>query len=460
MPNKSLVGRFFITIVSAILLYAGTIVYLSTQNELTPTLVLSLSACLILVVMVAFYLHVFPLTQTMQALDNGVNAFKDNDFSITIKKQPFRELSSLVNIYNELAAVLREERMDIFQRELLLDTVIQSTPVSLVLTNSRGVIVYSNLSARALFQHTKSIEGLLIADVVDNLSVALRSATVQKYNGLVTDHKNEDAITYNINCREFSLNGRMHHLYLYKNMTSEMSRKESEMWKQVIRLISHELNNSLAPIASLTKSARKIIKSPEHFDMLEDVLETIGNRSGHLHEFISQYANFARLPKPDVKSWALAPFFNGISNLVDVGCQITSDVSHASFDAAQIEQVLINLVKNAKESGSPPEEIGINVTQEANDLVISVFDRGSGLSESQMQQAMLPFFSTKPTGNGIGLALCNEIVANHDGKLHLFNRDNGGLCVSFSLNLFQAEDVSRNGSSDENREAVSVEVET
>ncbi|WP_448547096.1 sensor histidine kinase [Thalassotalea fusca] len=440
MPNKSLVGRFFITIIASVLIYAGTIVYLSTQHSLGISQVLLLSITLVVVIMIAFYFHVFPLTQTLQALDNGVSAFKDNDFSITLQKQPFRELHGLVNIYNELATVLRAERMDIFQRELLLDSVIQSTPVSLVLTNSKGVIVYSNLSAKSLFQSKKTIEGLLLSDVVAQLSAPLRSATLQKFNGLVTDHNNDDAVTYNINCRQFMLNGRAHHLYLYKNMTNEMSRKESEMWKQVIRLISHELNNSLAPIASLTKSAKKIIKSPEHFEMLEEVLDTIGRRSSHLHDFISQYANFARLPLPECKPWPLVSFFNNISKLLEIPCEIKAQASHISFDAAQIEQVLINLVKNAKESGSAIEDIGINVTQEANVLVVSVFDRGSGLSEAQLQQAMLPFFSTKPNGMGIGLALCNEIVANHDGRLHLYNRDNGGLCVSFSLALDESDE--------------------
>jgi two-component system nitrogen regulation sensor histidine kinase NtrY len=120
---------------------------------------------------------------------------------------------------------------------------------------------------------------------------------------------------------------------------------------------------------------------------------------------------------------------------VNVNCQFDVNFQTASFDAGQIEQVLINLVKNAKESGSDIENVGLQLTQHANILTFSVCDRGSGLTDAQMQQVLLPFFTTKASGTGVGLALCNEIVNSHHGKLRLANRAQGGLCVSFSLDL-------------------------
>jgi nitrogen fixation/metabolism regulation signal transduction histidine kinase len=171
--------------------------------------------------------------------------------------------------------------------------------------------------------------------------------------------------------------------------------KQSDMWKQVIRLISHELNNSLAPISSLTRSAQKILKQPEHTHMHVEVLETIGNRTHHLHDFISQYAKFARLPKPQIKT------------LTNVNCYIDVVRESANFDPAQIEQVVINLVKNAKESGSDLSEVTFTLKQQAHMLDFIIDDRGSGLTEIQHQQALLPFFTTKQTG--IGLALCKKL---------------------------------------------------
>ncbi len=325
--------------------------------------------------------------------------------------------------------------MDILQRELLLDTVIQSTPVALILTNSAGAIVYSNLSAKELLKQSSNINGSNFFAINENLPPALRKASIERINGLITDIVEEQSIFFNVNCREFVLNGREHVLYLFKNMTMEISQKENDLWKQVIRLISHELNNSLAPIASLTRSAKKIIAKPEHLHMLEDVLETIGNRTDHLHSFLSQYAKFARLPKPSVATVDLERFFKQLSTLIDVPCTIDVHRQKANFDAAQIEQVIINLVKNSLEAGGDKEEVGVVISQQVNLLTFSVFDRGTGVSDTQMQQVLLPFFTTKPAGSGVGLALCNEIVSNHGGKLRLSNREHGGLCVSFNITL-------------------------
>ncbi|MBN7819931.1 ATP-binding protein [Bowmanella yangjiangensis] len=110
-------------------------------------------------------------------------------------------------------------------------------------------------------------------------------------------------------------------------------------------------------------------------------------------------------------------------------------IQHAWFDPAQIEQVMVNLVKNAQESGSDAQEIGFELRQHGQHLSFMVFDRGTGMTESQLSQALLPFYTTKSAGSGIGLTLCNEIISAHQGKLRLYNRDYGGLCVSFSIPL-------------------------
>ena len=422
---------------SLILLYGFLLAWLLTDKGFLSLGPLSLTLSFFLLLSYIFSWQLAPLTKSLAAIENGISAFNDNDFSLTIHNQRFIEVEKIVVIYNELANTLRNERMDIFQRELLLDSVIQSTPVALILTNKNDTIVYSNTAARQLLKQNKKMEGATFKQMQSGLSRVLQQATTAKKSGLITDVENEQSVIYHVDCRQFMLNGREHNLYLYKDMTNEISRKESDMWKQVIRLISHELNNSLAPISSLTRSAQKIIKQPEHVHMLDEVLATIGNRADHLHDFISQYAKFARLPKSQIKTVNLSQFFNQIKTLTDVTCSLDVVRQSADFDAGQIEQVIINLIKNAKESGSELAEVGFSLTQQANLLNFTVYDRGTGLTEVQQQQALLPFFTTKQTGTGIGLALCNEIVSNHAGQLRLLNRKNGGLSVSFSLNLLR-----------------------
>jgi len=374
-----------------------------------------------------------PFHQTLEAIDNGISAFRDNDFSLAIHNKGYSETSKIVGIYNELAAVLRAERMDIFQRELLLDTVIQSTPVALMLTNISDKIVYSNLAAKELAGIGKKLEGYSLDTVLSVLPSHLAQAIANKQNGLVTLQSGLNNQIYHCHSRQFTLNGRHHELYLIKNMTTDISKKETQMWKQVIRLISHELNNSLAPIASLTKSAKQIIEQPEHMGMLADVLDTIGSRTKHLHEFIVQYAKFAKMPEPVPEKVELGAFIESLALVLNV--KIQSDVlsEAAYFDRAQIEQVLINLVKNAKESGSELEDVEVKLVQRSNILECSVLDRGQGIEENKLSQVLLPFFTTKTSGSGIGLALCNEVINAHQGKLTLSNRKQGGLRVLFTL---------------------------
>lgn len=435
MIKSSLFLRLSLVGISVIFSVVALLVSLSEDLSFVNHYVILLTVTAIAIQLVVVKWCLSPLNKTLSAIDNGIDAFKDNDFSLTIYNQNYSEISSLVRIYNELATVLRNERMDIFQRELLLDTVIQSTPVAMVLVNAHHKVVYSNLSAKEMFQQKRKLEGADFEQLISCLSSELQVATRAKNDGLVTENIDEQTLVYHINCQQFMLNGREHSLYLYKNMTADISRKEIDMWKQVIRLISHELNNSLAPISSLTRSAQKIISQPEHAHMLNDVLETIGNRASHLHSFIQQYASFSRLPKPSLSHVTLLRFFQQIETLVEVKCEFDVVREQAIFDAAQIEQVIINLVKNAKESGSELSAVYFEMKQVGRRIVFSVYDRGTGLSSHQQQQALLPFFTTKDQGTGVGLALCNEIVNSHHGKLKLLNREKGGLCVSFTLEL-------------------------
>lgn len=214
-----------------------------------------------------------------------------------------------------------------------------------------------------------------------------------------------------------------------------MSRKEIELWKQLIRLNSLEINNSLAPIQSLTHSAKSILQQPEHLPMLEGILDTISNRSEHLHTFIEQYIQYVKLPAPEKTAVVLQDFHQKLHTLLGVQSVLDCAAKTALFDETQIEQVMLNLVKNAKESGSNITDVGFEIRQTANQLSFVVYDWGNGMTETQLSQALLPFYTTKPKGTGIGLTLCNEIIAVHDGRLHLYNRDHGGLCVSFVLSI-------------------------
>jgi nitrogen fixation/metabolism regulation signal transduction histidine kinase len=225
------------------------------------------------------------------------------------------------------------------------------------------------------------------------------------------------------------LNSQSHRLFLLKQLTRELSRQEVETWKKVIRVIAHELNNSLAPISSLAHSGRQLAEQPDTAQ-LDRVFKTIEERARHLHTFIDGYARFAKLPKPRVEAVDWSTFLRSLQATASFRIAAEPATRTAVFDATQMEQVLINLVKNAREAGAPGDSIEIHVSEHAGGWRIQVLDRGSGMADDILRGALLPFFSTKPSGAGLGLTICREVIEAHGGRISLANRRDGGLAAT------------------------------
>ena len=390
-----------------------------------------------------------PLREMINAMDVGVRSFKNNDFSITIHNKQYDELGKLLDTYNELSQVLREQRLTLFQREQLLNRVIQETPVAIMLTNDKDRIMLSNTAAKHLLGYHQRLDGELLPELIDGMPTALQQATRDKRSGLFSEMLANEKISYSLTCHHLTLNNKSHQLFLYKNLTKDISRKESDIWKKAIRLISHELNNSLAPLKSLTSSAKKIIEAPEHLSMLPSVLDTISERIESLHVFLTQYATYARLPAPKMQSINLNELAVNVAGLMNVKVSVSAHPILVDGDKAQLEQALLNLIKNATESGSELERIEVSLSQQQEQTLLSVTDGGQGMSEQQLQQALLPFYTTKHQGSGLGLALCNDIVVAHAGKLTIRNLESEeitiGLQVVITLPLSKLNSVNLNG---------------
>jgi two-component system nitrogen regulation sensor histidine kinase NtrY len=373
-----------------------------------------------------------PVVALIRALSGSVAAFRDGDFSFSIGAKRRDEVGDLVRAHNELGRVLRAQRQHLFQRELLLDTVVQNTPTALVLVEPGGHVVYANLAARQLLNAGRSLNGERFDTIVANAPPPLAHAIASGVDGLFSVPIDYEEETFHLSQRAFKLHGRVHRLYQLKRLTRELARQEVATWKKVIRVISHELNNSLAPIRSLSHSGRELAKLGDS-KRLSVVFETIEERSRHLESFIQGYARFAKLPLPRLEAVAWAPFLDSLSRSYAFRRNGEMPSVPGWFDRSQIEQVLINLLKNAHESGSAGDEVELDVAQNARELRIEVADRGSGMSETVLANALLPFYSTKRSGSGLGLALAREIAEAHGGRVQLTNRRGGGLAVTLVL---------------------------
>lgn len=418
--------------VFAALLAAGAAVVVF-QKTMSPLLA-GLMAMAVAVIAGGWLAHELlqPLERLLRALEGAVASFRDGDFSFSIADDRRGPFGALTRLHNELGQALREQRQHLTQRELLLDTVVQNTPTALVLVDDSGHVAYVNLAARQLFNDNRSLAGMSFAAIIASGPASMREALGEGGDALFSVDFSEGEETFHLSQRGFRLQGRNHRLYLFRRMTRELSRQEVATWKKVIRVMSHELNNSLAPISSLSHSGSELARRGQ-IERLPEVFASIGGRARHLHAFIESYATFARLPAPRPELVAWQELVSALRLQAEFRIVGSVPDGEARFDRAQIEQVLINLLKNAHEAGSAAEAVELEILHVATHWRVEVRDRGSGMSETVLANALLPFYSTKRAGTGLGLALAREIAEAHGGRLQLANRDGGGLRVSLIL---------------------------
>lgn len=357
------------------------------------------------------------VTQALDGLEDGLRAFRDADFSMRLAAPDRDEVTRVKRLYNEVADLLRAQRTDVYQKELLLDTILQRTPLAVVLVDAGQRVAYSNAAARELLTGGRRLDGQRFSDVREQLAAPMRDALASTGDAIVTVRTAEQDETFHLSQRMFRLNTLEHRLVLIERLTTELRRQEVAVWKKAIRVINHELNNTIAPISSLFHSA-KLAQSMERQDRLGEIYETIEERLAFLRSFLESYAQFARLPPPKHEQTSWREILDDVHALYEFRAE--GEVEAAVLaDRAQMQQVLINLVKNAHESGSVPSEIIVAVHRNHDGIVVRVSDRGAGMTDEVLRHALVPFYTTKPAGSGLGLALCNEIIEAHGGRLRL-----------------------------------------
>jgi len=435
--RTSLAGRITAAVFVALLLAAGGAA-LALRWEPTPRLVF------LIVVAIGLPIAAWSIARLLRPLDrvvggvaDGIRSFRDHDFSVRLAYQGDDELGELVRLYNDVGGLLQEERHLLRQRELLLQTALDRSPAAIMLVGPTGRVVYGNREARHLLLGGAALEGRSYGELRDGCPPAMQEVMASDTDGLFTVREGDRAETFHLSRRSFRLNYRRHELLLLRRLTGELGRQEAEIWKKVLRVVSHELNNSLAPISSLVHSARIIASDPRHAHRADEVFATLRERLDHLQRFLDGYAKFARLPRPRPEAVDWTRFLETVQDFPQVHLVGTAPASPGWFDPAQLRQVLVNLFKNAVEAsegnGQQADEVEVKLRVESapeGGTWIQVSDRGRGMDEETMRQALLPFYSTKPGGSGLGLALCREILEAHGGKIALQSRPAEGTVVT------------------------------
>ena len=376
-----------------------------------------------------------PIRNLIRALQSSTASYADGHFGHSLVTDFPEELRPLVDAHNELGDVLRRERHHLVERELMLETIVENSPVALILVDHHDRVVLSNTAFRALVGGGQKLDGEDFNALLLRLPGSIRSALSSGDDGIFATDIGDYQETLLLLARDFRLRGLAHRLYVLRPITREISRTEVATWKKVIRVVTHELNNAVAPISSLIFTGGELARAGA-LARLPEIFSGIRERTEHLQRFVHSYASFARLPLPQRKKVDWRSFLAGLA-LQSSACRVgTIPEQSGYFDAGQMEQVLANLIKNANESGSPGNAIELEISSNSNSHTIEVRDRGTGMSDAVLANAFLPFFSTKRSGTGLGLAVAREIVESHQGRLTLANRQGGGLRVTITLAAF------------------------
>ena len=390
------------------------------------------------------------LLKPIRTINNGMDLLKQQDFSSRLRLVGHEETDYLIEIFNQMMNQLKEERLHVREQNHFLDLLIQASPVGLIILDFDERI--SRINPAGLRLLDLDSENKVLGKRLDESGIEIGKA-------LASLKSDEDSILrisgvthYRCIRSSFIDRGFSRPFFLIEELTHEVLKIEKKSYENIIRMMAHEVNNSVAAVGSTLTVISDSLKLHEDNE-LSDVLPAVKasfERCSHLSRFITNFANLVKIPPPNLQTTDLNRLVSSVEALCKLECSrrnirllllLSENPISMKIDSIQMEQVLVNLVKNAYESIQNNGEIRIITQPVPPQLIIE--DTGPGISEEIKDKIFTPFFTTKPQGQGIGLMFVREVLLNHKCKFTLYTQEEGKtrFCIFFISTLPQTLDA-------------------
>lgn len=414
-----------------------------------------LAAFLLIILVVQTYLLIQYINQTNRKIAYFFDAIKNEDFTLRFpEKLSVKSLEELNHSLNMLNAMIQDMHLKKQAQEQYYQEIIKQADIGILTFNKKGHILFANRKIEELFDY-KPLNHIKQLSQVDAKLYALFAELKPFERKLIqlTNEREKQQIA--IKSTATTMNNEDLILVVAQDIHQELDEKETDSWVRLIRVLTHEIMNTITPITSISESVLKYYKTNKGLIPIEEYtedhikntakgLEVIKEQGSDLMEFVQSYRSFLSLPKPD-KSLVSA---NRLLEKIKILMSQENEYQHISFvieinpndlelfiDEKQISQILINLTKNAFQSLGNQEDGTIKITagiSKDNKKYISVWDNGPGIPEELIEEIFVPFFTTKNTGTGIGLSLSKQIMHLHGGSMSVLSRENTRFTLTFN----------------------------
>ena len=365
------------------------------------------------------------LIQPLKSLMSGIEAIKDRDFTTKFVTTGKHEMDELISVYNQMIDQLRTERTKQEQQHFFLEKLIQTSPTGVIILDYDNRVYQLNPKA---IQFLNLDEKAVINKLVDEIKHPVMKQISELQSGESKTISLNGVTTFKLQKSYFIDRGFPRVFVMMEELTVEILQAEKKAYGKVIRMMAHEVNNTIGPVNSILETTLKNERLvTEENITLKNALNVAFERNNNLNIFMRNFADIVRLPAPNKKKVDLHKLISNVSALmalkagekqIDFRYKLSNEPITISADEQQMEQALINIVKNAIEAiGQKGGTVTFTTTCHPARLIIS--DTGKGIDESLKEQIFSPFFSTKKDGQGVGLMLIREIFINHHYKFSL-----------------------------------------